>query len=58
MPTADRLMPNTTPIKEEGLLARRRTARGRGVVGFRLVVEQQRVEEGMVDLDAGIIMDQ
>ena len=49
------LMPNTTPIKEEARRLVEELPEDATWSDFvRLVVEWQRVEEGIADLDAGI----
>ncbi|HYR84691.1 MAG TPA: hypothetical protein VE422_11495 [Terriglobia bacterium] len=55
MQTGKRLMPNTTPIKEEARRLVEELPDNATWSDFaRLVVERQRVEEGIADLDAGI----
>jgi len=55
MPTGNRLMPNTTPIKEEARRLVEELPDNATWSDFaRLVVERQRIEEGIADLDADI----
>ena len=55
MPTGTAAMSNTTPIKEEARRLVEELSENATWSDFaRLVVERQRVEEGIADLDAGI----